>query len=138
MQGFPDIVRQHRSWSIRADIPAGSEAPSQARQALAPLLENLDPKAAGAVVLVASELVTNSVLHARADEGTPIELEVSIDDDHVRLTVHDHGHGFDPGAHAPEAGTAGGWGLQVVDGLVDRWWVEVNDGTRVTCELTAA
>jgi anti-sigma regulatory factor (Ser/Thr protein kinase) len=138
MQGFPNIVHRHRSWTIRADIPAGSRAPSEARQALAPLLEGLDPQAAGAVVLVASELVTNSVLHSRAGEGTPIELEASIDDDQVRLTVRDPGHGFDPGAHAPEAGTLGGWGLQVVDGLVDRWWVEVDDGTRVTCELTAA
>jgi hypothetical protein len=51
--------------------------------------------------------------------------------------VHDRGHGFDGGAHAPEPGTVGGWGLQVVDGLVDRWWVEVNDGTRVVCELVA-
>jgi anti-sigma regulatory factor (Ser/Thr protein kinase) len=138
VQGFPDIVQMQRSWTIRAELPAGSQAPSAARETLAPLLESLEPTVASAVALVASELVTNSVRHSPGGESALIELEASIVDRHIRLTVRDSGHGFDPGAHAPEPGTASGWGLQVVDGLVDRWWVEVDHGTRVTCELTAA
>jgi signal transduction histidine kinase len=138
MQGFPNLVRQLRSRTIRADIPAGSRAPSEARQALAPLLASLEPDARSAVALVASELVTNSVRHSSAGEGAPIELEASIDGGQVRLTVRDSGNGFDAAGHAPEAGMMGGWGLQVVDGLVDRWWVEVDHGTSVTCELGAS
>jgi anti-sigma regulatory factor (Ser/Thr protein kinase) len=136
MQAFRDIAPPRRAWTVRADIQADSHAPYEARRALAPLLDDLDQEAATAVKLVVSELVTNSVRHAAADEGALIELEATADRDRIRLTVRDHGHGFDPSGSS-DPGVAGGWGLQVVDRLVDRWWIEVDGGTRVTCELTA-
>jgi two-component sensor histidine kinase len=135
MPSIRDTAPTRRAWTIRADIESGARAPAQARQALKPLLDDLDREAASAVALVASELVTNSVRHAAAGDGTAIELEATVDRGRVRLTVRDAGHGFDPAASS-DAGI-GGWGLQVVDSLVDRWWVEVDGGTRVTCELTA-
>jgi anti-sigma regulatory factor (Ser/Thr protein kinase) len=136
MQAIRDNAPSRRAWTVRADIQAGSHAPFEARRALAPLLDGLDDEAATAVKLVVSELVTNSVRHATAGEGASIELEASADRDRIRVTVRDRGHGFDP-AGSPEAGSAGGWGLQVVDRLVDRWWIDVGSGTRVTCELSA-
>jgi two-component sensor histidine kinase len=136
MQALRDTAPPRRAWTVRADIQASSHAPYEARRALAPLLDGLDEETATAVTLVVSELVTNSVRHATAGGGSSIELEATADRDRIRLTVTDSGHGFNP-AGAPDAGSAGGWGLQVVDRLVDRWWVEANGGTRVTCELTA-
>jgi anti-sigma regulatory factor (Ser/Thr protein kinase) len=136
MQAFRDIAPPRRAWTVRADIQAGSHAPFEARRALAPLLDGLDADAATAVKLVVSELVTNSVRHAAAGDGASIELEAVADRGRIRLTVKDRGRGFDP-AGSPDAGSGGGWGLQVVDCLVDRWWIDVDGGTRVTCELSA-
>ena len=136
MQAIRDTAPSRRAWTVRADIQASSHAPYEARRALAPLLDTLDQQAATAVRLVVSELVTNSVRHAAAGDGASIELEASADNDRIRLTVRDWGHGFDP-AGSSEPGAAGGWGLQVVDRLVDRWWIDVGCGTRVTCEMTA-
>jgi serine/threonine-protein kinase RsbW len=136
MQAIRGIAPPRRVWTVRAEIQASPSAPGEARRTLAPLLAGFDDWTATAVALVASELVTNSVRHAVAGEDAPIELEATADADRIRLSVRDHGHGFDPAAPS-DAGVAGGWGLQVVDRLVDRWWVDVGDGTRVTCELTA-
>lgn len=88
-----------------------------------------------ALALVASELVTNSVRHSDADADEPIELEASVEECLVRISVRDAGHGFRPTPPSPDS--AGGWGLQVIDQIVDRWWVEDDvGGTRVTCELS--
>jgi anti-sigma regulatory factor (Ser/Thr protein kinase) len=118
---------------VHAEIPADAEAPAEARRTLGPLAAGLPLELAGVLALVASELVTNSVRHSGAQAGAPIGLDATVEGGIVRLSVHDRGHGF-AGA-GPEPGAVGGWGLQVVDGLVDRWWIEVDDGTRVVCEV---
>jgi two-component sensor histidine kinase len=122
--------------SIHAELRAGQHAPNDARRALELLDERLPPETARTLALVASELVTNSVRHSPAGSGAAIELDAAIDDDVVRLSIRDAGRGFQPQASA-DRDSPGGWGLQVVDQLVDRWWVENEDGTRVTCELRA-
>jgi anti-sigma regulatory factor (Ser/Thr protein kinase) len=134
-QTYPDVVAASRAMRVHADIPADSHAPAEARRVLGPVAALLSREVAGALAIVASELVTNSIRHSGAGPGTPIELDASVDHGRVRLSVHDPGDGFDGGAHAPEPGAVGGWGLQVVEGLVDRWWVEVDSGTRVVCEI---
>ena len=118
--------------SVHADLHSSEHAPKDARRALAPLGERLAPEVTRTLALVASELVTNSVRHGA---GTQIELDATLRDDVVLLSVRDSGQGFQPGA-STEADAGGGWGLRVVDQLVDRWWIEVDGGTRVTCELS--
>jgi len=119
---------------VRAQIPTDADAPAEARRTLGPLAAALPVETADVLELVASELVTNSVRHSGVQTGTPIGLEASVDAGVVRLSVHDRGRGFH-GTAGAEPGAMGGWGLQVVHGLVDRWWIEIGEGTRVVCEV---
>ncbi|MFL5884049.1 MAG: ATP-binding protein [Thermoleophilaceae bacterium] len=71
------------------------------------------------VVLLVSELVTNSVRHSGAAAGV-IELLACISPETVRVEVSDDGGGFDlpPIAHHD---AESGHGLQLVQELADRW-----------------
>jgi len=109
------------------------EAPSKARNAIAPLRGRVDNRTLDDVRLVVSELVTNAVIHA---PGAPISVRVDVDDRGVvRGEIEDHGGegGVRPRPTSPDQ--AGGYGLGIVDALTDRWGV--GDGTtRVWFELT--
>lgn len=72
--------------------------------------------------------------HSGVDNPDPY-LTIDVTASRVRLTVHDRGVGFDREEFYGEAGAAGGWGLKLVDSLVDRWRVEHVDGTCVGCEI---
>jgi hypothetical protein len=88
-------------------------APRAARVALGPLFPG-DGEFADDVSLVASELVSNVVLHTA--EGGHMH---AWDADPLRLEVHDH----DPTLPAPtgDATDNGGRGLDIVDGIADDW-----------------
>jgi anti-sigma regulatory factor (Ser/Thr protein kinase) len=88
---------------------------------------------AGTAALVATELVANVVRHAH----TTMEFTVGLRDGRVCLTVRD-GSRMLPRPQAPEAGQAGGRGLQLVRELTDAWGVlPVSDGKVVWTHLTA-
>jgi anti-sigma regulatory factor (Ser/Thr protein kinase) len=90
----------------------------------------------GDVVLVISELVTNSVRHAGLDASDPVQLSVNVDGDTVRVAVRDMGPGFKPPPAPDDPGHVGGWGLVLVEQLADRWGVESDgDANVVWCEL---
>jgi anti-sigma regulatory factor (Ser/Thr protein kinase) len=55
--------------------------------------------------------------------------------DRITLIVTDAGTGFDHRDRPRSGDPAGGWGLQVLDAITDRWWVERDGGTRVICEI---
>jgi anti-sigma regulatory factor (Ser/Thr protein kinase) len=110
---------------------ADRQAPSAARNALQALNGSLDPVLAEDVRLLVSELVTNSLRHTGTAD---IELEVWGSDEVIRVSVSDHGAGFDLGG-PPQPGDASGWGLFMVDRLADRWGVESNGDTCVWFEL---
>jgi anti-sigma regulatory factor (Ser/Thr protein kinase) len=95
-----------------------------ARQAVEELTEGLDWRAAD-ILIVVSELVTNSVRHAT---GAPIELRARRESDRLEVEVCDPPPGFFP----PETDMAraalgeGGVGLAVVDVLTDDWGIRSN------------
>jgi anti-sigma regulatory factor (Ser/Thr protein kinase) len=73
------------------------------------------------IVLAVSELTTNAVTHGSG----PIEVAMSASSDRLRVVVSDEGMGIpDMRLPAPGAGADGGWGLQLVDALVDDWGTE--------------
>lgn len=90
----------------------------------APLDQNL--------LLVVSELMTNAVRHGRG----VVDLTVACDERRVRLEVHDEGGPTLPAFRRPElrGGVVGGFGLRLVDAIVDDWGVDHNGGTRVWAE----
>ena len=73
----------------------------------------------GSAVLVVSELVTNSVVHA----GSVLHLAVSAAEGRVRVAVHDHGGGAPRAREERLAEHVGGRGLQLVRAVTRGWGV---------------
>lgn len=82
------------------------------------------------VVLVVSELVTNSVRHG-ASNG--IDVTVTAGDGQIRVEVADDGPGFsidDP--------RGSGYGLSIVEKLADRWGMRKHPKFTVWAELSTS
>jgi anti-sigma regulatory factor (Ser/Thr protein kinase) len=105
------------------ELAGGPYAVTAARLALADLDSQLDPSLAFDVRLLVSELVTNSVQHARVAAEDSIILVLSISNETVRVEVRDEGPGFDPPSSAPPDDADAGWGLFIVEQLADSWGV---------------
>jgi anti-sigma regulatory factor (Ser/Thr protein kinase) len=106
------------------ELAGGPYAVTAARLALSDLDSRLEASIAFDVRLLVSELVTNSVKHARVTENDSIMLEVKIEDDVVRVEVRDPGPGFDAPSATPPDDAHEGWGLFLVEQLADQWGVE--------------
>jgi anti-sigma regulatory factor (Ser/Thr protein kinase) len=106
------------------ELAGGPYAVTAARLALSDLDNHLDASVAFDIRLLVSELVTNSVKHARVSEDDSIMLGVKIDGNIVRIEVRDPGPGFDPPPTAPPEDADEGWGLFLVEQLADEWGVE--------------
>jgi anti-sigma regulatory factor (Ser/Thr protein kinase) len=113
------------------------EAPALGRRALERLSEAIGRRRLADVELIASELITNSVLHGGLDEAALVHVRVRVGGRRVRIEVEDPGRGFEP-RPVPAAGMdAGGRGLHLVDRLSSRWgfsrtvttlvWAEIDD-----------
>ena len=94
------------------------------------------PDLAETVQLLVSELVTNSLRHARLRDEGWIELKLQLSPSTLRVEVIDAGVGFEvPETVKERADQMSGWGLVLVSRLAKDWGV-VNDGaTRVWFEL---
>ena len=115
-------------------LPGGLDAPSRARKALLSL-DGTFGRAHDDVMLLVTELVTNAVRHAGADEDRVIDLEVEVARRHVRVAVTDPGGGFVPVPAPRPRPEGGGAGLVLVDRLASRWAVEPGPPSRVWFEL---
>ncbi|MFZ0666661.1 MAG: ATP-binding protein [Acidimicrobiales bacterium] len=71
------------------------------------------------LVVIASELATNSVRHG----GGRFELRIDQSEDHILIEVEDEGEG-EPVVRKPSPDETSGRGLQIVKGLADSWGVE--------------
>lgn len=76
------------------------------------------------LVLLASELVTNALVHGTG----PVEVRLASDARRIRLEVIDD-DGTPASPHLVEHQEPGGWGLQLVDRLSHRWGVDESGGT---------
>jgi anti-sigma regulatory factor (Ser/Thr protein kinase) len=111
------------------------EAVAAARRALDGLEDRLDASVFYDASLCLSELVTNAVLHSGTADDDVLELNVDVSDDRLRVTVIDHGSGFEP--PRPTGGDESGWGLFIVDRLSHRWGVDRGEKTSVWFEMRA-
>jgi anti-sigma regulatory factor (Ser/Thr protein kinase) len=122
---------------LSLDVPCDPDAPRIVRAALAEM-DRLR-EVASDVLLVASELVTNAVVHSGCRHEQELAVRAYVNGDRVMISVHDPGLS-DQVAHqrAPGADGAGGWGLQIVDRLAARWGSQRDDGYQVWAELALA
>ena len=109
---------------LQLQLPPETGAPAAARRALRtlPLGDRADD-----VLLIASELVTNAVLHA--DSAEPIELVAECRPDAMWVEVRDHGRGFESGTLQE------GNGFLILDATSDRWGMVRDHGTAIWFEV---
>jgi anti-sigma regulatory factor (Ser/Thr protein kinase) len=114
-------------------LQGNRDAAAHARQALARLRSDIDSPLMETLRLLVTELVTNSVTHARADS---VILKVLVANKAVWTEVTDEGPGFDPGDGDWKRAAHPGWGLFLVERLANRWGVN-HEGrsTKVWFEL---
>ena len=119
--------------TIDLRLNGGPEAPSKARRALGKLRGDLDPPLMETMRLLVTELISNSVKHAKAEA---VSLRVLVGRESVLVEVTDHGPGFQPRPRRRNDARDSGWGLFLVERLAHRWGVG-KDGaaTRVWFEL---
>jgi anti-sigma regulatory factor (Ser/Thr protein kinase) len=121
--------------TLRLRLDPDVEAAGKARQAIERLEERLGRELLQDIHLLVTELVTNSVRHANAAAGEPVDVEVSVRGDHVFLAVEDGGSGFKPQPRSAHSPRDSGWGLHLVERLSSRWGVSGDGRTRVWLEL---
>ena len=118
---------------LRCLVPCDSSAPRLVRRALA-AHEVIKP-ARDDVLLVASELVTNAVLHSGCDPSEEVEVVAETLPGALRIEVTDPGRSDTEPMVKPRFPGPGGDGLRVVDELARRWGIERHEGLRVWAEI---
>lgn len=115
-------------------VGGGPQVAADARSAIESLRPRLGEALTGDLMLLVSELVTNSYRHSGASREA-IGVEVAIAPDRVRCEVTDEGDGFRAEPVPADQRGKGGWGLYIVDRLSDRWGVFAGPPTRVWFEI---
>ena len=117
------------------EVGCGREAPATARAALRQIKEL--GAAQDDAILVASELVTNAVVHSGGSPADTIQVRVVLMGRDVSISVHDPGLSDDT-PHLRDTSVvvqAEGQGLRIVERLARRWGFEFECGHRVWAEL---
>ncbi len=107
---------------VKVQVDSSVSAPGLSRSKLAPMEEILGTRYDD-VILVVSELVSNSVRHG-ITEG--IDVRVTADGRKIRIEVTDDGPGF-----TPDAPRGDGLGLTIVEKLSEQWGMR-DGGQRFT------
>jgi anti-sigma regulatory factor (Ser/Thr protein kinase) len=133
----PAPPRRRASTSARRHFPAEVGAPREVRRFVVGLLTgDGQEQLAHDAALVASELATNAVLHARSS----FSITIAAEDGWVRLAVQDDSPVVPRrrGGSGPATAAASGRGLHLVDALTTSWGVQPTDkGKVVWADLTA-
>ena len=116
-------------------VGGGPRVAADARSAIESLRPRLGEDLTGDLMLLVSELVTNSYRHSGASREA-IGVELEVDPDRVHCEVIDEGNGFHAEPVPADRRGVGGWGLYIIDRLSDRWGVFSGPPTRVWFEIS--
>jgi anti-sigma regulatory factor (Ser/Thr protein kinase) len=106
---------------IELRLPLVPESVPIARRRVERALEpTLDRTTLNDLQLVVSELVSNSVRHAGRRPEDLVLLRGTVESGTLRMEVKDEGPGFEPNLRRLSAEDTG-WGLHILNQLVDRW-----------------
>ena len=116
---------------LELELPRSTSGPRTARHAITSLCDGrADPDVLEDVRLLVSELASNAVMHGSGS----VVLRASVEQDRLRVELVDQGSGFARQMHKHGVPRVGGWGLEFVEKLSDRWGVR-EGSTHVWFEL---
>jgi anti-sigma regulatory factor (Ser/Thr protein kinase) len=118
---------------LALEVPCDHDAPAVVRKALAAIDGGL-PVEDG--ILVASELVSNAVMHSGCTADHDLTIRATVQQDRLVISVHDPGQsGESATPRRADVSEPGGLGLRIVEQLSHRWGAERPDGYLVWAEL---
>lgn len=119
---------------VTMDLERSQHAPRAARQLVRSLVDPDHAELLAIVELLATELVTNSIVHA----ASAPRVEVELHRDRVRVAVHDADPAM-PHQRVPDQDRPGGRGMLLLDQLATRWGADpTGDGKVVWFEVDRA
>jgi anti-sigma regulatory factor (Ser/Thr protein kinase) len=124
--------------AVAVRLPCDERAPAAARSVVAQCLsERVAADVRENAQLVVSELVSNGVLHSGACAADALVVRVGLSRTMVRLEVEDPGRGGVVAPRSPDLTIGGGFGLQLVQAVSERWGMErvTEGGTSVWAQL---
>lgn len=131
-------VSERADWLV---LPHHARGARLARRHLldALLAADVDGELAADAVIVASELISNAIRHARPQRGGVVTLSWWTKPRQVEVRVADGGADDTPTVRAAADDAVDGRGLAIVAALADRWGTESDgDGRIVWAHLTAS
>ncbi len=119
-------------------MPFEASTPAIARTRLAGFLtiHQAPSRAIDDALIVLSEMIANAVSHGSPDPEGRMEISWSINGDLLELSVSDAGVGASLKPVDFDEDSLSGRGLAIIRRVADRWWVDLENGTRVNAELT--
>ena len=119
-------------------MPFEASTPAIARTRLAGFLtvHQAPSQVIDDALIVLSEMIANAVSHGSPDPEGRMELSWAIHDDLLELSVSDAGVGASLKPVDFDEDSLSGRGLSIIRRVADRWWVDLDNGTRVNAELT--
>jgi anti-sigma regulatory factor (Ser/Thr protein kinase) len=121
---------------VELTLPAGEASPGRARAAVGTWLSaHVDESMLEDALLLVSELVTNSVRHARAPRDAQITVRAWRRGAGFRFEVRDAGRQGAVRVRDRAGDEIGGYGLALVAALASAWGVKRAGGTTVWFEL---
>lgn len=126
---------QGSSSDLRLELPCDNRAPTAVREAIRALDIGW---VAGDAMLVASELVTNAVVHSGCNGEELLDVRIALNRDRLLISVRDPGSSGGAARLREDDDAFGGMGLRVVEQLARRWSSERTDGHLVWAELARA
>ena len=126
--------------ALGVSLPLDARAPGAARCVVEGLRGRVPASVLQDALLVVSELVSNSVRHSGAPVGGVVIVRVQLTGTMVCLEVADPGGGGVIAPRIPDVECGGGFGLNLVRALSERWGLErvLTGGTRVWAQLPRA
>ena len=121
MTGLRTVGSPSPQGSFAVAVGADSGSPARAREVIKTL--GLPRPVEDDALLLTSELVSNSVLHAEMVPRDAILLKVESWPDRLRVAVRDPGRSGERPALLPTEAAHGGWGMRLVERLSDGWGV---------------
>jgi len=123
---------------VEVSLPLDDQAPGTARSVVTRCLdERVEPSALASAQLLVTELVSNSLRHSGFGDGDVVVVSVELTLESFRVGVLDPGSDAAIAVRPADMESGGGFGLNLVRMLSERWGVEYlgSGGTQVWAQL---